>query len=89
MKLNFNQPVKNADGTNLKDLMLSKALSSLLSNGNSGNPVKAWEMAVRVEKEGEIDVDTPDKEFVEKAIESSNLTDAIKAQLLLVIKTSK
>jgi hypothetical protein len=47
-------------------------------------------MALKLYKDGEIEVDTTDKDLLEKVINASAaITAAGKAQLLLVIKTAK
>ncbi len=90
MKLNFDRALQNLDGSEIKDSNMGKLLANLLSQSNTGEPIKCWEMALKLFRGEELDLDTPDKEMLENAITSSQgLTNAGKAQLLLVIKTAK
>lgn len=89
MKLNFNKSLLNLDGSEVENSNMGKLLANVLSQSNTGEPVKCWEMALKLFKGEELDLDTLDKEMLENTIKSSQgLSNAGKAQLLLVIKTS-
>lgn len=90
MKLNFNKSLQNLDGSEVDNSNMGKILANLLSQSTVGEPIKCWEMALKLYKDGEIEVDTTDKDLLEKVINASAaITAAGKAQLLLVIKTAK
>lgn len=91
MKLDFNQPLKNLDGTVIEDSNMGKILADQLALSAKGNALKYWELALKLHRGEEVDLDQADqaavKEFIEKHEALPNLT---KAQLLLVfIDTEK
>lgn len=89
MKLNFNKALQDLDGSEVKNSNMGKVLANVLSQSSTGEPVKCWEMALKLFRGEEIEVDTTDKELLENMISSSKtLTNMGKAQLLLVIKNS-
>lgn len=90
MKLNFNKSLQNLDNSEVENSNMGKLLANVLSQSNSGEPVKCWEMALKLFKGEELEVDTTDREMLESVIKSSQgLTNAGKAQLLLVIKNAQ
>lgn len=89
MKLNFNKSLQNLDGSEVEQSNMGKLLANVLSQANTGEPVKCWEMSLKLFKGDELEVDTTDKEMLEGVIKASqNLSNAGKAQLLLVFKNS-
>ena len=89
MKLNFNKSLQNLDGSEVEQSNMGKLLANVLSQANTGEPVKCWEMSLKLFKGDELEVDTTDKEMLEGVIKASqNLSNAGKAQLLLVFKNA-
>lgn len=89
MKLNFNKLLQNLDGSEVENSNMGKLLANVLSQANTGEPVKCWEMSLKLFKGDELEVDTTDKEMLEGVIKASqNLSNAGKAQLLLVFKNA-
>ena len=89
MKLNFNKSLQNLDGSEVEQSNMGKLLANVLSQANTGEPVKCWEMALKLFDGQELEVDTTDKEMLEGVIKASqNLSNAGKAQLLLVFKNA-
>ena len=89
MKLNFNRSLQNLDGSEVENSNMGKLLANVLSQANTGEPVKCWEMSLKLFKGDELEVDTTDKEMLEGVIKASqNLSNAGKAQLLLVFKNA-
>jgi len=89
MKLNFNKSLQNLDGSEVENSNMGKLLANVLSQANTGEPVKCWEMSLKLFKGDELEVDTTDKEMLEGVIKASqNLSNAGKAQLLLVFKNA-
>ncbi len=91
MKLDFNQPIVGLDGTVIEGSNMGKILADQLVISTKGNALKYWEMALKLHRGEEVDLDQADqtmvKEFIEKHESLPNLT---KAQLLLVfIDTEK
>jgi len=86
MKYNFNVPFLALDGSTVHENQ-GKMLAHEMANGVSNtDPLKFWELAVLLNKGEEVELDTQDKEMVEKFIKSSTkLTNAGKAQLLKVL----
>ena len=90
MKLNFNKSLQNLDNSEIESSNMGKLLANVLSQANSGEPVKCWEMALKLFDGQELEVDTTDREMLESTIKASQgLTNAGKAQLLLVIKNAQ
>lgn len=90
MKLNFNKSLQNLDGSEIEQSNMGKYLANVLAQANTGEPVKCWEMALKLFTGQELEVDTTDKEMLESTIKASQgLTNAGKAQLLLVIKNAQ
>ena len=90
MKLNFNKSLQNLDGSEVEQSNMGKLLANVLSQSNTGEPVKCWEMSLKLFKGEELEVDTTDREMLEGVIKSSqNLSNAGKAQLLLVFKNAQ
>jgi len=89
MKLNFNKSLQNLDGSEVEQSNMGKLLANVLSQANTGEPVKCWEMSLKLFKGEELDIDTTDKEMLEGVIKASqNLSNAGKAQLLLQFKNA-
>lgn len=91
MKLDFNQPIVGLDGTVIEGSNMGKILADQLVISTKGNALKYWEMALKLHRGEEVDLDQADqtmvKDFIEKHESLPNLT---KAQLLLVfIDTEK
>jgi hypothetical protein len=90
MKLNFNKSLQNLDNSEIENSNMGKLLANVLSQANTGEPVKCWEMALKLFDGQELEVDTTDREMLESTIKGSQgLTNAGKAQLLLVIKNAQ
>lgn len=90
MKLNFNRSLENLDGSEVKNYNMGKTLAYVLSQSNTGEPIKCWEMSLKLFNGETLEVDTTDKEMLENLIKASqNLNNAEKAQLLLVIKNAQ
>jgi hypothetical protein len=90
MKLNFNKSLQNLDNSEIENSNMGKLLANVLSQANTGEPVKCWEMALKLFDGQELEVDTTDREMLESTIKASQgLTNAGKAQLLLVIKNAQ
>lgn len=91
MKLNFNKSLVGLDGVEIADSNMGKILAGHLAQSNKGDALKFWEIALKLQKGEEIDLDTSDqntiKEFIKNAETLPNIT---KAQLLIVFnKTEK
>lgn len=91
MKLDFNQPIVGLDGIVIEGSNMGKILADQLVISTKGNALKYWEMALKLHRGEEVDLDQADqtmvKDFIEKHESLPNLT---KAQLLLVfIDTEK
>lgn len=86
MKLNLNKPFVDQSGSALDselDLPMDKFLSRALGVHNGGDPVKLWDWAVSLFKNGEIDIDKSDKEVLLTFVrENKSFNNLVKAQLI-------
>lgn len=85
MKLNFNKSLVNLDGVDIADSNMGKILASYLVQSNKGDALKFWEIALKLQKGEEVDLDTSDQNTIKEFIKSADgLPNITKAQLLMV-----
>lgn len=88
--LDFNQPLKGLDGTEVKDIdggsiTLGKLLASQLASSNKGDALKLFTWAQKCYNGQPLDLDPSDKDVLKEFIKNSEqLTVLAKAQLLSV-----
>lgn len=88
--LDFNQPLKGLDGTEVKDgdgssVTLGKLLASQLASSNKGDALKLFTWAQKCYNGQALDLDPSDKDVLKEFIKNSEqLTVLAKAQLLSV-----
>lgn len=65
---------------------MDKFLSTAFATHNGGDPIKFWEWAVKLHKDGQIDIDKSDKETILAFVrENKAFNNLVKAQLIEVI----
>jgi hypothetical protein len=90
--LDFNQPLKGLDGTEVKDMdgssvTLGKLLSTQLASANKGDALKLFTWAQKCFNGEALDLDPSDSSTLKDFIKSNeSLTVLAKAQLLSVFK---
>ena len=86
MKLNLNFGFKTLDGSEVDTA--SKAVANILSVGPTPgfNSIKAYDFALKLFNEGEIEIDRTDLNILEKIVTDSQLFNFAKAQILEAIK---
>jgi len=87
MKLNFNFDLLDLNGKNIKDqdgnnLSANIFLAQSLAQSAKGNAIKLIEMALKLNKEEELDLDTVDSKFLENFIEELQVSNIVKYRLL-------
>jgi len=90
MLLDLTAQFKNTDGTVLSGNTMAKLLSDLLSGQTPGIPaVKAYDWAVLLYKNGEIEIDRTDLDLLEKCVEQNQqIGNLVKAQLITSMKAA-
>ena len=87
MKLDFNFNLVDLDGNHIENANAGKLLASTLVQQTKGDAVKLWELALALNKEQVIDLDSSDQEMVKNFIKDSEALAVIaKGQLLQVFK---
>lgn len=89
MLVNLNYPIKN-----IEDVDTGKSaalcLAELLSVKAEGiDTIKAWDWALKLKAEGQIEIDRTDCELLESAIKKSQLFVFAAAPLLLTLKEAR
>ena len=86
MQLNFNLPLKNLDGTVIRE-NAGQVLAHDLVNTPKGDPIKHYDWALRLHKGETIELDKSDTAYLKKFIsDSQTITILAKAQLLEVFE---
>ncbi len=88
--INLNLPLKALDGTpvmeGLNELNLGKSLAGCLIQGQSKDPLKTYEICMKLSAGDEVQLDSSDLEAFKKLIKENPLaTDLLKGQALLEI----
>jgi hypothetical protein len=87
MKLDFNFNLIDLDGNQIENANAGKLLANTLVQQAKGDAVKLWELALNLNKNEPIDLDSSDQEMVKNFIkESDSLAVIAKGQLLQVFK---
>jgi hypothetical protein len=87
MKLDFNFNLVDLDGNHIENANAGKLLANTLVQQTKGDAVKLWELALSLNKEQVIDLDSSDQEMVKNFIkDSESLAVIAKGQLLQVFK---
>jgi hypothetical protein len=87
MKINFNKRLKDLDGNDIPDaqgniVSMNKLLAKELCHG-SGNDIKIWDWALRLQHGEELELDVTDQKLLRTEIENNkNFNRLAKAQLL-------
>lgn len=85
-KINLNLPLLDVEGKEVGQ-NLNKLLANILMTGSSNDPIKLFEMALKLMTDGVLELDTADKELLILFIKNSEtLTILGKGRLLEVIK---
>lgn len=95
--LDLSHPVKNLEGSEVKDQSGTSltfghllAQSLVTSNGKAGDPVKFYDWALTLYKEGKISVDNADLITLEKFVAANEtLTCLVTGPILKIISTLK
>ncbi|WP_343524512.1 hypothetical protein [Pedobacter sp.] len=90
MKVNFNKPLLNLDGSESGE-MLNKLLSNILAQANEGvtEPIKFFDWAIKIFNDGEVELDNTDSEVLKSFIKNhKQLTVFAKGRLLEVFKAN-
>ena len=91
MKLKLDKPLKGLDGNYILDdndtpVLMSKLVADRLVGGKSEEPIKMFDYAVTLFKEGSIEVDATDLEKIKTKLGDADLTTLALAQILKAIK---
>jgi len=93
MKLDLvGKALKDLDGGIIPDekdgkpIPLNKLLARILADAGGEDPLKLFELAIALNKDAPVSVDTSDRELIEKVIKASRHTALVKGQLLLELK---
>ena len=87
MKLDFNFSLLDLDGKEIENANAGKLLASTFVQQTKGDAVKLWELALTLNKNEPIDLDSSDQEMVKNFIkDSESLAVIAKGQLLQVFK---
>lgn len=91
MKLDLNHNYKNLDGNDLPDGNIGQQVAKILCGTTPGiEPIKAFDWALQLNKEGFLEIDRADLKNLTKFIESTEaLTNLAKAQLLKLCDIKK
>jgi hypothetical protein len=96
MKVDLNERIKGLDGQDAEkennDYTLSRQLSFLLASGNPDGiePVKAFDWATELYKNGLIEVDRTDMDKLVSAVTNSKtMSNLLKGQLIVKLKSAK
>lgn len=89
-KLNFNVPLKQLDGTDVKDgdkpLTIGRLLSSQFASANKGDALKLFTWAQKLYAGEELELDPSDKDVFKEFVKNSeSLTILVKAQALTIL----
>lgn len=86
MKLNFNKPLLEIDGTAVSESNLGKGLATSLAYSKKGDSIKYWGWALKLDEGKELELDKSDYDTLKSFIkENEGLIVMIKAQLLEVM----
>jgi len=90
MKVNLDWNFKGLDGKDLQGDTAAKLVANMLSNKAEGiAPIKAYDWAIKLFNEGELEVDETDFEALQRVIEASDFVVLAKAQVLKNLKAAK
>lgn len=86
-KINLNTNFKDLDGKEIENNNIGKTVAQVLSQSTSGNALKFWDWAIKLQAGKELDLDPSDKQTLKEFIENAqNLIILAKAQILALIK---
>lgn len=85
--ISFSGTVKNLDGSDMmqdgEPIYLNKSLANNLAMSTKGDAIKFYDWALRLYKDGGLDIDRSDWEVLKKFVkEMENAANTFKAQLL-------
>lgn len=94
MRLDFNYPILDLDGKEIIEDGTAVVAKNLIPNiallQKKEDPIKSYELALKIHKEGFVEVDTSDYEYVYNAIkDAQGLHTLVKAQALKRMKADK
>lgn len=93
MKINTTTPIKTLDGETLtengKEITLGKMLSDTLGSTKSTDPIRAYEYAIKIRNEEEVEVDTQTMKLIKETVTTSNLLPFVSGQILKYLETVK
>lgn len=81
-KLNLDFQLIDLAGKPIEGFSVKESVANTIVSGNTGSPIRMYEYALKLFKDGEIDISDEDLPVVKRAIESSKLSDLVKAQIL-------
>ena len=89
-KLNFNVPLKQLDGTDIKEgdkpLTVGRLLSSQFASATKGDALKLFTWAQKLYAGEELELDPSDKDVFKEFVKNSeSLTILVKAQALTIL----
>ena len=89
MKINFKEvAILNLNSEPFKDVKVNELVSSSILK-QKGDPIMIYELAKKVWAGEEIEINTTEKDIIEKAVkEDEQLFNIAKAQILLAIKNN-
>lgn len=87
MKLNFNFPISDLDGNEIPESNLGKTIANVLVSARDGDALKLWDIALKLQKGTELDLDTSDTQMLKDRIKNADsITILVKAQALQVFQ---
>lgn len=87
MKLNFNFPISDLDGNEIPESNLGKTIANVLVSARDGDALKLWDIALKLQKGTELDLDTSDTQMLKDRIKNADtITVLVKAQALQVFQ---
>lgn len=89
MKLNFNFELKDLNDRNVLDqegnsVKANIFLANMLAQLSKGDSIKLIEIALKLNKGEELELDTSDKNTIKQLIEESGINNIVKYRLLTV-----
>lgn len=88
--IDLSSPITALDGTvakeNGEEITYAKLISNVLVMGNSTEPVKLFDIATRLMKEGKVDLDETDANLIRsQVINNTTMTTLVKAPVIKII----
>ena len=89
-KINFKIKIKDLAGKEIEGYNAQQAVANIIASGQSKSPIRTIEIARKIFNDGTIELPSEDVLLVRNTImESKNLTDLVKAQVLELLEDKK